>query len=58
MADLGCSANGIEKLVAKWRTEFRRSENVDYYTEIDYQEAERKYVKYRLNGRLDGLRDF
>lgn len=51
MDELGCSASGIEQLVEKWRTEFRRPENKDYYTEIDYQEAERKYVKYRLNGR-------
>lgn len=54
MDELGRSASGIERLVAKWRTEFRRPENVDYYTEIDYQEAERKYVKYCLNGRSEG----
>jgi hypothetical protein len=51
MDESGCSASGIEQLVEKWRTEFRRPENKDHYTEIDYQEAERKYVKYRLNGR-------
>jgi hypothetical protein len=43
--------NGIELLVDKCRTEFRRPENTDFYTEIDYKEAERKYVKFCLNGR-------
>lgn len=39
---------GIERLVEKCRNEFRRSENTDYYTESDYKEAERKFVKFRL----------
>lgn len=51
-------ASGIEQLVTKWRMEFRRPENVDYYTGMDYQEAERKYIKYRLNGRPDGSSGF
>lgn len=41
---------GIELLVEKCRTEFRCSENTDYYTESDFTEAERKYVKYCLYG--------
>ncbi len=41
---------GIELLVEKCRFEFRRSENTDYYTESDYKEAERKYIKYCLHG--------
>ncbi|MGD9369179.1 MAG: hypothetical protein PVH87_25960 [Desulfobacteraceae bacterium] len=45
------SANqGIELLVEKCRNEFRRPENTDYYTEDDYKEAERKFVKFCLNG--------
>ena len=44
----GCSS-GIEQLVEKWRIEFRRPENTDHYTKADYKEAERKFVKYRLN---------
>jgi len=51
MDEFSCSPSGIEQLVEKWRTEFRCPENKDYYSDIDYQEAERKYVKYRLNGR-------
>ena len=38
------------ELVEKWRVEFRRPENTDHYTAADYKEAERKFVKYRLNG--------
>ena len=41
---------GIELLVEKCRSDFRCSENTDYYTETDYLEAERKYVKYCLYG--------
>jgi hypothetical protein len=50
MNDLGGYATGIEQLVEKWRIEFRCTENTDHYSEVDYKEAERKYVKYRLNG--------
>lgn len=45
----GCD-NGLEQLVEKWRIEFRRPENTNHYTKADYKEAERKFVKYRLNG--------
>lgn len=44
------SIRGIELLVEKCRTDFRCSENTDHYTESDYNEAERKYVKYCLYG--------
>lgn len=44
------SIRGIELLVEKCRAEFRCSENTDHYTENDYIEAERKYVKYCLYG--------
>ena len=42
------NTHGIELLVEKCRDEFRLPENTDYYTENDYKEAERKFVKYRL----------
>jgi hypothetical protein len=51
MDDLGYCASGLEQLLEKWRLEFRLSENTDHYTPVDYKEAERKFVKYRLNGR-------
>jgi len=54
MDNLASFANGIEQLVQRWRAEFRRPENTDFYTEVDYKEAERKYVKFCLNGRRGG----
>lgn len=47
------SEMGIEQLVEKCRIDFRRPENTDFYTEVDYREAERKYIKLCLKGRLD-----
>jgi hypothetical protein len=44
---------GIELLVEKCRKKFRCPENTDFYDEDDYKEAERKYVKFCLKGRLD-----
>jgi hypothetical protein len=44
---------GIELLVEKCRNEFRRSENTNYYTQDDYKEAERKFVKFCLKGNFD-----
>jgi hypothetical protein len=45
--------NGIELLVEKCRNEFRRPENTDYYAQEDYKEAERKFVKFCLNGNYE-----
>jgi hypothetical protein len=50
MDDLDGPASGLEQLVNKWRAEFQRPENTDFYTEVDYKEAERRYVKLRLKG--------
>lgn len=44
---------GVELLVEKWRREFRQPENTDYYSEEDYKEAERKFVKFCLSGNSD-----
>jgi hypothetical protein len=51
MSNTTSAAHGIELLVEKCRDEFRRPENTDYYTENDYKEAERKFVKFRLGRR-------
>jgi hypothetical protein len=40
-------------LVEKCRNEFRRPENTDYYAQEDYKEAERKFVKFCLNGNFE-----
>lgn len=44
---------GIARLVQKCRNEFRRFENMNFYAEEDYKEAERKYVKFCLLGQPD-----
>jgi hypothetical protein len=57
MQDTARSTSGIEQLVERWRTEFRRPENTDFYNEIDYKRAERKYIKLCLDGRPDAAVD-
>lgn len=47
------ATHGIELLVEKCRNDFRRPENTDYYTKDDYKAAERKFVKFCLNGNSD-----
>lgn len=51
MEDLEGRSSGLEQLVDKLRAEFRRPENTDHYAYADYKEAERKYIKFCLNGR-------
>jgi hypothetical protein len=47
------TTQGIELLLERCRSEFRRPENTDYYSEDDYKEAERKFVKFCLHGHAD-----
>ena len=47
------SAMGIELLVEKCREKFRCPENTNFYDEDDFKEAERKYIKFCLNGHID-----
>lgn len=39
---------GIQALVEKYREMFRIPENLEHYSEEDYQNAERKFLKYAL----------
>jgi hypothetical protein len=39
---------GIKRIVEQSRRLFRRPENLLHYEEKDYQEAERKFVKFML----------
>ena len=41
---------GFKLLLKKYRKVFRIPENLNYYSEKDYQEAERKFLKYALFG--------
>ena len=36
----------------KYKEAFRISENLNHYSESDFQAAERKYLKYALTGRI------
>ena len=37
--------NGIKKLIRRGKKKFRIAENLSYYSEKDYKEAEKKYIK-------------
>jgi len=39
---------GIDRIVAKYREKFRVAENLDHYSERDYHEAERQYLRFCL----------
>ena len=44
--------SAIRLLVQNCRKQFRISENLDHYSEKEYRKAERKYVKFCLNGKV------
>ena len=44
--------NGIKFLVQNCREQFRISENFEHYSDREYREAERKYVKLCLRGKI------
>lgn len=50
MAEDTAGTNGLELLVQECRKRFRIPENTDHYSEQDYREAEKRYVKYCLFG--------
>lgn len=41
-------SQGINRIVERYRERFRVPENLDYYSESDYHEAERQYLRYCL----------
>jgi hypothetical protein len=53
MTNRTSDSHGIELLVKKCRSDFRCPENTNHYSESDYLEAERKYVKFCLHGDPD-----
>jgi hypothetical protein len=40
--------NGLELLIKKYRKKFRISENLNHYSEEDFKNAEKKFLKYVL----------
>lgn len=52
MANRRDTKNGIKLLVKKCREQFRAHQNFEYYSDRDYQKAEREYVKLCLRGKI------
>lgn len=50
MADGPHKDQGIRLLIQRYRSEFRRPENTNFYSENDLKAAEKKYVKFCLTG--------
>ena len=44
------NAAGIELLIKKYQTIFRIPENLWYYSKPDFRAAERKFLKWALDG--------
>jgi len=42
---------GIKSMINKYRKIFRTPENLNHYSDEDYKEAERKFLKFSLFGR-------
>jgi hypothetical protein len=40
--------NGIELIIKKYKKEFRIPENLNYYSEEDYQKAEKQFIRFCL----------
>jgi hypothetical protein len=48
MADVYNPGEGMRRIVKNIRKQFRIPENLNHYTEADFQEAEKKYLKFCL----------
>ncbi len=44
---------GMELLIQQYRNKFEIDENINYYSFKDFLKAERKYLKYMLEGSVD-----
>jgi hypothetical protein len=52
MAEGKKDCRGLQRLIERFRNEFKRPENTNFYLETDYKQAERKYVKLCLKGKI------
>ena len=50
MVKKGDAEKGKRELLNRLRAEFRCPENLHYYSEKDFKRAERKFIKYYLQG--------
>ena len=44
---------GMELLIQQYKNKFEIDENINYYSFKDFLKAERKYLKYMLEGPID-----
>ncbi len=42
------ATSGMDRLVEKYRRQFRIPENLNYYSERDFHHAEREYLRFCL----------
>lgn len=42
------TTSGMDRLVEKYRRQFRIPENMDHYAEADFHQAEREYLRFCL----------
>lgn len=40
---------GLQRLIDKYKREFKKPENTRYYSEKDFVVAQKRYIHYRLN---------
>ena len=57
MANRRDTKKDIKLLVQECREQFRISENFEHHSDREYREAERKYVKLCLRGKIKYPRD-
>lgn len=45
---------GLVRMIERGKEMFNTTENVDFYSEKDYRQAEKKFIKYCVIGRKCG----
>ena len=50
MKETSKESTGIELLIKKYKDKFRIPENLLHYAEADFRTAERKFLKWALDG--------
>lgn len=47
---------GLELLLQQYKKDFETEENINYYTDKDFNRAKRKYIKYLLGNSSVNMR--
>lgn len=53
MKENKCKNIGMELLIQQYKRKFETEENLNYYSYEDFIQAQRKYLKYVLEGAAD-----